>query len=121
MTSLVALKARDFIVMGCDSLATTSKQLIDPTVIIRKYYDENYELKTDQDGKPLIGNFAQLLSESERVPYYHIPWVKKLFSLESPPIGIMTAGSSLIGDYSLSSVISDFKSKLDKDIKGPEP
>jgi len=55
MTVLVALSTKDALVMGCDSLGSTTKPLVDPFDLVAEYFetDDEWKLKTDKDGKPI--------------------------------------------------------------------
>lgn len=110
MTTLVALSTKDALVMGCDSLGTVTKDLID-TLELYHYFDpqKDWKIRKDAKGKPLLNNVRQLMEFSESVPYIHMTHVSKLFSLEPLPIGIMTSGISSIGDRTIKSLISEFK------------
>ncbi len=110
MTTLVALSTKDAIVMGCDSLGSVSKDLIDPFEL-GNFFDsqDDWSIKKDADGNPLLTNIRQIIDLTESVPYNLMTHVSKLFSLEPLPMGIMTAGIASIGKRTIKSLISEFK------------
>ena len=66
MTTLVALPTKDAVVMGCDSLATVSKPLVDPLTILDEYFDsESGDLKVDGAGKPVLAHISDLFDKAE--------------------------------------------------------
>lgn len=121
MTTLVALKTLDCLVMGCDSLATTLKLSLNPFDIMHNYFDpQTGSLIHDDQGQPKL-NLQTLFSEANEIPDYHIPYMKKLFILEPYKIAIMTAGTALIGDNSIRSLVNDFKHNLEDQHKNNDP
>jgi len=112
MTTLVTLQTKDAVVMGCDSLASTTKLLIDPFELL-KFFDskKNYEIKTSNDGKPLLNNFDTIYRKSQQIPFNHMPHVTKLFSLEPLEMGLMITGISSIGNRTIKSLINEFKTE----------
>ena len=113
MTTLVAFSTKDAIVMGCDSLGTVSRTMVDPYELLQ-YFDLDKEgvLKKDEDGKPLLSNFwKHIYSHSKNIPYSHMTHVDKLFKLHKN-IGIMTSGVISIGDTTLKSIIQNFAQGL---------
>lgn len=111
MTTLVALNTRDALVMGCDSLETMTKRLVDP-FDLKDYFDiqNEFKIKVDNEGKPLLDEFSKIFNKSQPVPYNHIPHVDKLFSLSPLPMGVMFAGIVSIGDRTIKNLIGEFKS-----------
>ena len=51
MTTLVAFSTKDSLIMGCDSLASVTKDFVDPWEL-REFFDDDYNIKTDDKGKP---------------------------------------------------------------------
>lgn len=111
MTTLVALNTRDALVMGCDSLETMTRRLVDP-FDLKEYFDiqKDFRLKVDSEGKPLLDEFSRIYNKSQIVPYNQIPHVDKLFSLSPLPMGVMFAGIVSIGDRTIKNLIGEFKS-----------
>jgi hypothetical protein len=66
MTTLATLATKDALVMGCDSLGSVTKWMVDPFRLIDDFFDPNsFKLKTDQNGKPLLQEFHDIYSKSE--------------------------------------------------------
>jgi len=118
MTTLVALSTKDSLVMGCDSLASVTKPLVNPWDL-REFFDDDFNIKTDDEGKPILNNFRQIYGKTEEVPYDHMTHVNKLCSLEPLPMGVMATGIASIGDSTVRSLISEFK-KSDGGFKDPD-
>lgn len=110
MTTLVALSTKDALVMGCDSLGSVSKDLVDPHDLV-DFFDpqDDWKLKKDSDGNPLLKDIGQITELTESIPYDHMTHVTKLCSLDPLPMGIMTAGVTSIGDRTIRSLLSEFK------------
>lgn len=123
MTTLAALATKDALVMGCDSLGSVTKWMIDPWSLVNDYFDpsNNYKLKTDINGNPLLQNFNDFYNKSELIPYNHMTDVTKLFSLEPLPMGVMTTGIASIGSRTIKSIIREFKAKQTTLTKGRKP
>ncbi len=111
MTTLASLLTKDSIVMGCDSLATQTKHLVDPFDLFKEYFDpkNEFKLKKDSAGNPFLENFDMIFSKAQIVPFNHMTHVTKLFSLEPLPMGIMITGITSIADRTIKSLISEFK------------
>ena len=109
MTTLVALNTRDALVMGCDSLGTMTRRLVDP-FDLADYFDDESKVKIGSDGQPLLDNFMKIYSKSLHVPYNYMTHVDKLFSLESMKMGVMFAGEAAIGNRTVKNLLSEFKS-----------
>jgi hypothetical protein len=108
MTTLVALSTKDSLVMGCDSLASVTKPLVDPWDL-REFFDDDFKIKTDAEGKPILNSFMQIYDKKREIPSDHMTHVSKLFSLKPLPMGIMIAGITSIGNRTIKSLISEFK------------
>ena len=106
MTTLVSLITKDSVVLGCDSLATSVKPLVDPYDLI-DFCDGQDE---PDDPRPTLVtiSFAQLLSRAVRYPYDHMTHVDKLHSLAPLKMGVMITGISGLGDRTIKSLISEF-------------
>ena len=116
MTTLVAFSTKDAIVMGCDSLGTVSRTMVDPYELLQYFdLDKEGELKTDENGKPLLSNFWEhIYSHYKNIPYSHMTHVDKLFELHKN-VGIMTSGIISIGDTTLKSIIQNLAQELTAD------
>ena len=62
MTTLVALATKDTLVMGCDSLGSVNRTLVDPLHLVRDFFDPNdeWKLKSDEQGKPFLKTFGDI-------------------------------------------------------------
>ncbi len=121
MTTTVAFATRDCLVVGCDSLATTLKPVIDITYFRRRYFDENLELRVDADGKPILHDFHNVTNEvGVQIPTNSESNVTKLFSLEPANCALLFAGAASVGAESLSNIIDSFLSDtlISKYLKG---
>lgn len=112
MTSLVALATKDALVLGCDSLGTTSKSLVDPYDLV-EFFDskKNFELKKNKDGNPVLKDFWNIFHKAKLMPHTHMTHMTKLFSLNPLEMGVMSAGLVSIGDRTIQSLIEEFKSQ----------
>ena len=117
MTTLVALATKDALVLGCDSLGTVTKPMVDPFTL-GEFFDhgEGGKLKLGKDGKPLLKNFQEIYNKTESVPYNHMTHVSKLFSLMPLPMGVMLTGIASIGNRTIKSLILEFREKECKTI-----
>ena len=106
MTTTVSLAARDFIVIGCDSLATTSMDLLFPLQISQEFFDQNGELKIGPDGKPLLKS-ERIWERVVSMPVNQLPSVTKLYYLKPAKAALLFAGASRIGEN------NDSKSRRD--------
>ena len=123
MTTLVSIITKDALVMGCDSLATVTKRLVSPDDLVEFFdYDDNFKLKLDADGKPLLRDIFKILPKCQDVPYSQMSHVNKLFSLEPLLMGVMFTGITSIGGRTIKSLISEFKSShIKKKFAGTNP
>ncbi len=82
MTTLVALATKDALVMGCDSLSSVTRPLVDPYNLVQ-YFDgnNNWKLKLGEDGKPLLTDWYKLYERTEIIPYSNMTHVSKIFPL----------------------------------------
>lgn len=112
MTTLAAIVTKDALVMGCDSLGTVTKPLIDPMEIM-EFFNEDADgtLKLDETGKPLLSDFRTLLGKTQIVPYNQMSHMTKLLSLDPLPMGVMHTGITSIGERTVRSLVSEFKQK----------
>lgn len=112
MTTLVALSTKDALVMGCDSLASSTAPFVDPFDLINFFDAENqWALKVDDDGRPLLQSFVQVYDQVQHIPFDHMTHVSKLFALYPLEMGVLTAGAVSIGDRTVKSLINEFKTK----------
>lgn len=111
MTTLVALATRDALVMGCDSLGTVTRELVDPFDLIKQFFDpENeWKLKTDEQGKPILEKFDQIYKKAQTIPFNQMTHVTKIFSLDPLPMGVMITGIESIKNRTIKSLIGEFK------------
>ncbi|MBU4234367.1 MAG: hypothetical protein KKF43_17795 [Proteobacteria bacterium] len=111
MTTLAALATKDALVLGCDSLGSVTKWMLDPFTLVGEFFDpkEGFKLKVDKDGTPLLKKFDDVYNKSELIPYYHMTHVSKLFSLEPLGMGVMATGIASIGSRTIKSLIREFK------------
>jgi len=109
MTTTVSLAARDFIVIGCDSLATMSMDLLFPFPIATDFFDAEGNLKLGDDGKPLL-TLAKLQSQAVSLPVNQLPDVTKIYGLAPVNAGLLFAGISRIGNSTIRNVVETFKS-----------
>jgi len=110
MTTLVALATKDSIVMGCDSLGTVSKPLLDPFRLLEFFDSDNdFNLRLDESGEPELKDFSLILDQTESVPYNHMTDVDKLIDLSPVPLGVMSTGITSIGDRTIKSLIGEFR------------
>ena len=110
MTTLVALSTKDAIVMGCDSLASETHPFVSVYDLV-EFFDinNNFNLKLNKRGKPLLKNFDQIYNITQPIPYDHMTHVSKLFSLYPLEMGVMMAGIVSIGDRTVKNLIAEFK------------
>jgi hypothetical protein len=108
MTTTISLATRDSIVLGCDSLATTSRAMVDPFKFGEDFFDENGIIRLDEKGLPKLASATQLHSYVERVPIDQLPNVTKLFHLKPIPVGVLFAGASAIGTWSIKNLVDAF-------------
>lgn len=109
MTTILSLASRDFIVVGCDSLATYSSELIDPGPMFKKYFDQTTgKLLTDATGAPLL-DATQLFTHASSYPVNQLPSVTKLFDLTPKRAALLFAGVARVGDLSVKNLVETFK------------
>jgi len=113
MTVLVALATKDALVLGCDSLGTIPKVLVDPFALISEFFDSKNEwkLKIGTDGKTILQNVDDIYKKVRYVPFDHMTHVTKMFSFAPLEIGVMQTGIASLGDRTIKSLINEFKSK----------
>ena len=112
MTTLVALASKDALVMGTDSLGTVSRRLLDPLDLLDCFDPkDDFKLKVDDQGKPILDNFSILLEQAQSVPYNQLSNVSKLFDLSPLPMGVMFTGITSIGNRTIGKLVSEFKEK----------
>ena len=110
MTTLVALASKDALVMGTDSLGTVTKRLVDPFDLLDCFdTQDDFKLKSDDNGTPLLDSFSKLMEQAQAVPYNQLSNVSKLFDLSPLPMGVMFTGITSIGNRTIGKLISDFR------------
>jgi hypothetical protein len=110
MTSLVTLSTKDAVVMGCDSLGTVSRPMVDPFTLAQLFDFNTLEPICDSSGKPLV-SLSDVVDNIEQIPYNHMTHVDKLISLDPLPMGVMSAGVASIGDRTIKSLLTEFHSE----------
>ncbi|MGM0587896.1 MAG: hypothetical protein ACQETE_05760 [Bacteroidota bacterium] len=119
MTTTASFVTRDCVVMGCDSLATTSKPMLDPHVLLQHYFniekDGSLTLKKNDEGDRRLNNIANISSILEKIPYNQQSNVTKIYHLAPANIGVLFAGIASIGDMSIKNIMESFLD--DDDVK----
>lgn len=122
MTTLVALAAKDALVMGTDSLATITRLLVDPEDLLDYFDSDNdFSLKVDDQGNPLLSRFSIIREQAQAIPYNQLGNVLKLFDLSPHPMGVMFTGVTSIGNQTIGSLVSEFKRSESDSYEGAEP
>ncbi len=122
MTTLVALASKDALVMGTDSLGTVTRRLLDPFDLLECFDPkDDFKIKVDDEGKPLLDNFSILMEQAQVVPYNQLSNVSKLFDLSPLPMGVMFTGITSIGHRTIGKLVSDFKEADSAFSKDAEP
>jgi hypothetical protein len=112
MTTLVALATKDALVMGCDSLGTVTKSLLDPLDLLDRFFNpEDGNLKIDGQGAPILKNFYDIYGKAQEIPFNQMTHVGKLHPLTPLPMGVMSTGIASIGNRTIKSLINEFKEK----------
>ncbi len=107
MTTTIGFATRDCIVLGCDSLATSVRLMVDPYKIARNFFDDAGNLLLE-NGAPVLKTAAQLHAFVQRVPRDQLPNVTKLFELDGAHAGVTFSGASVVGDYSVKNLVDSF-------------
>lgn len=107
MTTLVSLATKDAIVMGSDSLGTTSRRLLDPWDLVAYFDPKTLKPRLDSNGDPVI-SLVDVLGVAEDVPYNHMPDITKILPLKPYCAGAMFAGIASIGRRSIKSLVLEF-------------
>lgn len=110
MTTLVALPTKDAVVMGCDSLGTVSRPMVDPRDLFG-FFDSGGALKVDGGGAPKLKSLSQIVDLAASFPFDHMTDVDKIIELSPLKLGVMFTGIASIGDRTVKSLLSDFISK----------
>lgn len=97
--------------MGCDSLGTVSRPMIDPRVLLGQFFEPTGSLRLDESGKPVLNTVAQVIDLTDSVPFDHMTDVDKLISLEPLAMGVMFTGITAVGDRTVKSLLNEFKRK----------
>lgn len=104
--------------MGCDSLGTVTKPLIDPLDLM-EFFDDDFNLRVNDDGTLILKDFDQLYNKRKEIPVDQMTHVNKLCSLQPLPMGIMSTGIVSIGDRTIRSLITELK-KNDRGFRNPD-
>ena len=109
MTTLVSLVTKDSAVLGCDSLATVVKPMIDPyqlyDICSSRLNIASEDLMEEDLLQLTIGEFNNLQINH---PINHFSHVDKLFSLAPLKMGVMITGIAGLGNRTIKSLISEF-------------
>ena len=108
MTTLISVATRDSIVIGCDSLATTSQPMIEPRRFKEHFFDEHGELVKDKDGKPLLDKAEKVNAFIQNIPKNQLPNVTKIHELPHIPAGLLFAGITGIGNSTVRQIVESF-------------
>lgn len=108
MTTTISLAARDFIVVGADSLATVSREYLNFDKVQSSFFKPTGEPLTDAAGNPVLANIAQISQMTDWLPVNQLPNVTKVFALDPKPMAILFAGISRIGDVSVKNLVEQF-------------
>lgn len=121
MTTLAALATKDALVMGCDSLGSVTKRVVDPFDLVKDFFEpsDNSNIKRDKDGTPVLKNFIDILDKAQIIPYNNMGHVDKLYPLLPLEMGIMATGIASTGNYTTKNMINHFKSN-DETFKAKE-
>ncbi|MFA5223635.1 MAG: hypothetical protein WC431_00490 [Candidatus Omnitrophota bacterium] len=113
MTTLVALSTKDALVLGCDSLGSRTRRVIDPGDLIGFFNldDKGFPLKLDGEGKPLLKSFDDIYLRSVSVPSEHMTHMTKVFLLDPLKAGVMLTGITSVGERTIKSLVDEFKTK----------
>lgn len=113
MTTTISFATRDCVVIGCDSLATTTVPMLDPFRLLNDFFDQDdgLSLKKDEEGEPKLKTFQDLQAYIEAVPYNQLPNVTKIFDLKPAKIGILFAGTAVIAGHSIRNLVDAFKAE----------
>ena len=116
MTTIIALASRHAVVMGADSLATQSKQMVE-TSRLYEYFEpgDEWKLKLGPDGVPVLKNVWDVTSRAEHIPFNQSLHVNKLFKIGDLPVGAMFTGVTSLGNLPIRSIVSEFVDQLKSD------
>ena len=113
MTTLVSLVTKDSAVLGCDSLGTVVKSLVDYNQLYNIFRSKQGIELDDYDYEDQLGfNLDFTLGELHNLrinhPINHFSHVDKLYSLAPLKMGVMITGISGLGNRTIKSLISEF-------------
>ena len=106
MTTIVTFATKDVIVMGSDSLGTTSRDMIDAAKLY-SHFDKEGNLKKP---KSSFNFWKDIYPNREALPYSHMAHMDKLFQLYKN-VGVVTAGLASIGHRTIRSLIQEIASE----------
>lgn len=109
MTTLVALASKHCLVMGTDSLGTTTRGLINPYEL-SEFFDpgDSLKLRLGDDNKPVLTDLFQLIAKTKNIPHDQLLHVNKLFRVGTLPLGVAFAGITSIGPDTIRGLIAEF-------------
>ncbi len=112
MTTTLSFATRDCVVIGCDSLATSSRPMIDPFELLDRFIEVDkkgdLELKKGKDGKVIFKQLSDLSTLIEDLPYNQQTNVTKIYNIQGCKVGVLFAGIASIGEMSVKNIIDDF-------------
>tara|TARA_R110002126_G_scaffold13356_2_gene58082 strand:+ start:1133 stop:2158 length:1026 start_codon:yes stop_codon:yes gene_type:complete len=117
MTTTLSFATRDCVVIGCDSLATTIRPMIDPYNFINKFLDIDdkgtISLTKNEDGSETLTKISDIVNFIEDVPYNQQTNVTKIYKVNGTKVGVLFAGIAAIGEMSVKNIIDDFTEEKD--------
>jgi len=100
--------------MATDSQGTLTRPFLDPEKLSRFFDKEKgWKIKTGPDGQPLLDTWSSIASNTVEMPYKVHTDVEKILSLEPLKTALMVSGIASIGDRTIKSLISEFKTTPD--------
>jgi hypothetical protein len=116
MTTTVSFATADCIVIGCDSLATSTSLMIDARRLLSECFEQDesgkWAAKKSQDGQLVIGNADLVFDMTEDVPFHQMPSVTKIFDLNPAAAGLLFAGIASIGNKTVNMLVAEFTKPL---------
>jgi hypothetical protein len=116
MTTTVAFLTRNCAVLGCDSLATTSRAVLYPWDLIGSIYEVEsggIKPKKDKKGECVVPDFTDILDLAKSMPHNQLPSYTKMFELRPAAIGVLFAGIAVIDKKSMRNLVDEFLASED--------
>lgn len=118
MTTTIAFLTRNCAVLGCDSLATTSRRFLDPFQVLEMFYDfedtsKSPQPRRDSNGALDLPDFGDVFVEAREQPVNQLPSYTKMFQLEPAAIGVMFAGVAVVNGKSMRNLVDEFLATSD--------